>query len=98
MTQLESWSTRSGPGSAADPANERRRAVLAVLRAAATPLAMADLAADLVAREEGSAAEAPDYEAVQRCYVSLYHRHVPKLAAAGLVEFDADRRVVSLAG
>lgn len=94
MTQLESESGGSAPGPADGLANERRRAALAVLREAEAPLALADLAADLVARERASTA--PDHEAVQRCYVSLYHRHVPKLVDAGLVEFDADRRTVAL--
>ena len=82
------------PDSLSDP---RRRAVVAVLEDAAAPLALADLASDLVERERGPAGGDPDYEAIQRRYVMLYHRHVPKLVDAGLVEFDADRRVVALA-
>ena len=96
MTQLDSQFAASDPESAEGPSNERRREIVAVLREARTPLALADLAADLVEREEGPAAGAPDYDTIQRRYVMLYHTHVPKLVGAGLVEFDADRRIVSL--
>ena len=96
MTQLDSQFAASDPESAHGLSSARRREVVAVLREAGTPLALADLAADLVEREAGPAAGAPDYDAIQRRYVMLYHTHVPKLVDAGLVEFDADRRVVSL--
>ena len=98
MTRLESEPPGVAPGPGDGLANERRRAALAVLGEAAAPLALADLAADLVERERGPATGAPDHAAIRRCYVSLYHRHVPKLVEAGLVEFDADRRTVTLPG
>lgn len=96
MSRLESGSTGSVPGPADGRANERRRAVLDALLAAAAPLALADLAVELVERERGPSPGASDHEAIQRCYVSLYHRHVPKLVDAGLVTFDDDRRTVAL--
>lgn len=98
MSRLESGATASVPGPADGRAKERRRAVLAVLEGAAAPLALADLAAELVEREQGPSPRVPDHEAIQRCYVSLYHRHVPKLVEAGLVAFDDDRRTVALRG
>lgn len=97
MSRLEAGSAASVPGPADARARERRRAVLAVLEGAAAPLALADLAAELVEREQASPGAA-DHEAIQRCYVSLYHRHVPKLVDAGLVSFDDDRRTVALRG
>ncbi|QLD89390.1 hypothetical protein HWV07_10255 [Natronomonas salina] len=96
MTQLDSQFAASDPAVADGLSNARRRGTLAVLREAGAPLALADLAADLVDREAGPVAGAPDYDAIQRQYVILYHTHVPKLVEAGLVEFDADRRIVSL--
>lgn len=96
MTRLDSQFAAADPESVDGLSNARRRGVLAVLREAAAPLALADLAADLVEREDRPAAGPPDYDAIQRRYVMLYHTHVPRLVDAGLVEFDADRRVVSL--
>ena len=96
MTQLDSQFAACDPAVADGLSNARRRETLAVLRDAGAPLALADLAADLVEREAGPAAGAPDYDAIQRWCVMLYHTHVPKLADAGLVEFDADRRIVSI--
>lgn len=97
MTRLDpQWPVTADPEVADGLSNARRREALAVLREAAAPLALADLAADLAEREAGPAAGAPNYDAIQRRYVMLYHTHVPKLVDAGLVEFDADRRIVSL--
>lgn len=74
--------------------NERRRLVLAALRDEEGPLLLTDLARDVVEREPS--VEPPTDEAVQRCRISLYHCHLPKLAEAELITFDADRKVTSL--
>lgn len=93
MVQLES----AGSPSTVDVAtlsHRRRRLVLDVLRERGRPLALADLAADVVRAEAGRPDADPDYEAIRRCRLELYHTHVPKLAAADLVRFDpADRTV-----
>lgn len=75
---------------------DRRRRVVAVLRAAGERLTLAELA-DELARRAGTDpdAAAPDPE---RLRIGLYHRHLPLLERAGLVEFDADGRTVRLAG
>lgn len=97
MTHLEQTS-RTSPARGADTlSNGRRREALAALREAGEPLALADLAHDLVVGGRGAATSAADFDAVERRYVGLYHVDVPKLAAAGVVEFDAARRVVGLA-
>ena len=72
--------------------DRRRREVLAVLRGADRPLALADLAADLVRRERDGTPEGPDYEAIRRCRLALHHKHVPKLVEAGLVRYDPELR------
>ncbi len=59
-------------------------------------MAVADLADDVVRRETDRSPTAMQDER-ERIYVSLYHNHLPKLAAAELVRFDADRKLVELA-
>lgn len=90
MSRLEVTSGTEPPVS-----NARRREALRVLRETGEPLALADLAADLVGPAPQGAA--PDYEAIRDCRLVLYHVDVPKLAEAGAVEFDADRFVVGAA-
>lgn len=70
--------------------HQRRRRVLALLRGTDGPASLSEVAAELAADE---ACDDP----AERVEISLYHRHVPKLAAAGLVAFDADRRTLTLA-
>lgn len=75
----------------------RRRHTLRALRDTDSPLALADVAAEISAHEQPTATETPDWDNIKRIYVALYHCHVPKLEDAGLVEFDMTRRTVALA-
>jgi predicted transcriptional regulator len=75
-------------------ADERRRETLRVLREADTPLSVTDLAVELTGVGEPSTDQA--VERVRRRRVQLYHRHLPRLADVGLVEFDPERRIVSV--
>lgn len=90
MVQLE-----SSPGATPSDAvpevisDERCRRTLAVLRETDQPLALADLAGDLVREERGDDAGEPDYEAIRRCRLMLHHKEVPKLVEAGLVRYDS---------
>ena len=68
-----------------------RRFVVAALEDSGQPLALADLAADVAARDT---AESPTIERIRTIKIELYHVHVPKLAETGLVAFDRDRNVV----
>lgn len=80
-------------------ADERRRAVLDALSAAEQPVDVHRLAERVAARERrGDDAGRPPRDAVRRALVSLHHAHLPKLADAGLVEYDADARVVRTVG
>lgn len=74
--------------------HQHRRRVLAVLRTAGQPLTLTALAEELALRSDGDAGE----DETEGLRVSLYHRHLPKLADTGLVEFDADRKRVALVG
>lgn len=75
--------------------NRRRRDVLRCLRTAETPMAVADLADELVRRETDASPPAVQ-DVREEIYLSLYHYHLPKLADADLVSFDSDRKLASL--
>lgn len=60
-----------------------------------TPLDQVDLAQDLCLDGGARPSSDAEFEAIERCYVGLYHLDVPKMADAGLVEFDSDRRSVA---
>jgi|GEM_PF-3548467 len=96
-------------GDTMSPTTKRRRAALSHRRLSALRclvraddgLHLADLARD-VARREGTEREAKergpvDDDAAERIYVDLYHRHLPKLQEAGVVSFDAEARLASMA-
>lgn len=51
---------------------------------------LTDLADEVAAWEYESPVEALDKQQRKRVYVSLYQTHVPKLAEAGLIEYDPD--------
>jgi hypothetical protein len=78
-------------------ADDSRRHVLSTLCRAETPLSLSELAVDLVNTGNTPAGPGVEDDPVRSRKVELYHRHVPKLAEAGFVEFDADRRTVTLA-
>lgn len=79
-TDAEGWD--AVVASLADP---RRRAVLSVLADRDTPLSRAELAREVLARD-------PDLDE-EEVRVSLHHVHLPKLADAGVITYDASARV-----
>lgn len=77
-------------------AHRRRRHVLACLREYVTPMALADLADEVAILEhDATRLDGVPPEDVTSIYECLYHVHVPKLAAAGLVQYDQDRDAVA---
>lgn len=75
-------------------ANQRRRNVLRCLKDHTQAIAMVDLAEGVAFREnEETLSEIPK-ETVQTIATSLYHTHLPKLADAGVVEYEQDRDLV----
>lgn len=76
--------------------HHHRRETLSILRDSDRPLALADLAITLVRRQavEGGNVEAK--RQAEQLQIELYHCHVPKLEAAGLVAYDSERNVVTL--
>lgn len=76
-------------------ADERRNTVLAVLDARGEPVERTELAREVAVREADGAASA---EAVERLRAELHHVHLPRLAAAGLVEYDVEAGHVTYDG
>lgn len=63
---------------------ERRRVTLEVLTDWSAPVDVEDLAAAVAERE----ADGADESTVRRVTVSLHHLHLPKMAEAGVVDYD----------
>lgn len=76
--------------------NRRRRYVLSCLNEYENPMALADLADEVAARENGTPITQTSAEEVKRIYISLYHTHVPKLEAADVVRYSQDQDMVAL--
>lgn len=79
-------------------ANQRRRYLLRGLRHADRDVTLAELARKIAAWEIDRSVADVSNAAVERVHLSLYHNHVPRLADAGLVEYDREASAVSLAG
>lgn len=73
--------------------SERRRIALEVIETRRSPLELDELAA-LVATEEHDLDD-PTEKAVEQTGVSLHHVHLPKLARAGVVQYDADAKRIT---
>lgn len=77
--------------------NARRRYVLYYLREAGKPVEMGELAQELAAWENDTTVEDLTKQQRKRVYVSLYQTHIQKLSEAGIVDYDHDTGMVSLA-
>lgn len=75
-------------------ADRRRRHVLACLLDGDRAIALSDLAEDVAVREHDRPRIEIPKERAQAIRTSLYHVHVPKLADAGVIEYDRDRNLV----
>lgn len=74
---------------------ERRREVLRILSNRELSLTLADLADEVAVREHRTPIDEISAEDVKRIYLALYHTHVPKLAAGGVVDYDQEQDMVS---
>lgn len=74
-------------------ADERRRAALSVLADRDGAVELSELARDVVDLTEDEVA-GPSPDAVDRMRVALHHQHLPKIADAGLIAYDIDRKAV----
>ncbi|MFC6974537.1 hypothetical protein ACFQL1_07345 [Halomicroarcula sp. GCM10025709] len=73
--------------------SERRRLTLYHLERHLT-LSLPDLAELVAETERGKDVRELTGERIKRVYMSLYHRHVPRLEAAELVRYDQETDVV----
>lgn len=73
-----------------------RRRALAALQATGGAMSLDELAEATVARDEGVTPEVISADRRERTAASLHHCHLPKLADAGVVEYDlAENQVES---
>lgn len=76
--------------------NGRNRCILRCLRARDGPMALADLADEVAALENGTSPVGTSEEDAKDVYVSLYHAEIPRLADAEIVEYDRTQETVTL--
>lgn len=77
-------------------ADKRRRYLIHHLKQEDGPVSVGDLAEQVAAWENGKSVEEITSKERKRVYISLYQSHLPTLAKEGVVDYDADRRVVEL--
>ena len=67
-------------------AAERRRLALSILTEQPVSIDLAELAAEIAAREPGI--DAADEEAIERVAITFHHNHLPLLAEKGVINYD----------
>lgn len=77
--------------------NPRRRYVLYYLRTRDEPVRLTKLAEEVAAWENNTNRSDITEQERKRVYVSLYQTHVPRLAEAGLIDYDKDSGQIALA-
>lgn len=75
----------------------RRRYALYYLRTVGGSAELNEIARQVAAWENGIERRAVGRQQRKRVYVSLYQTHVPRLAEAGVIDYDAERGIVTLA-
>lgn len=75
----------------------RRRYILYYLRQSDEPVELTTLAEQVAAWENETDVDTITEQERKRVYVSLYQTHVPRLDEAGVIEYDKDSGMVSLA-
>lgn len=70
-------------------ASERRCRLLRALATAGGEQSVRDLAVQVRVEETGRAADRVDSDTVESTCYEIYDRHLPKLAATGVVEYDS---------
>ena len=77
--------------------NRRRREVLKYLLEAEETVTLGELAEQIAAWENNTEVNALNSDQRKRVYVALYQTHLPKMDDAGIVDYDQDRGLISLA-
>lgn len=76
--------------------NPRRRFILRCLIEQPKPMAMADLAMELTKWKEDLSKDQISNDQVRSQYIELYHVHIPKMEAVGLLSYDAANGTIDL--
>lgn len=74
----------------------RRRYAIHYLKQSREPVPVRELAEQVAAWENDKPVEALTSRERKRVYISLYQSHLPTLDEEGVVEYDADRKMVEL--
>jgi hypothetical protein len=74
--------------------NDRRRNVIKCLQDHGREVSLRDLAEEIAGTETGESP--PPSNIRDSVYVSLHQTHLPKLDDAGIVDYDSDRKIISL--
>ncbi|MFC4989730.1 DUF7344 domain-containing protein [Saliphagus infecundisoli] len=77
--------------------NRRRRQVLAYLLENEATVTLGELAERIAAWENDTEVAALSSDQRKRVYVALYQTHLPKMDDAGIVDYDQDRGLITLA-
>ncbi|MBX0293846.1 DUF7344 domain-containing protein [Haloarcula nitratireducens] len=75
--------------------NERRRYVLQYLREHGGPVELGDLTSEVAAMEYDCCCEDVSSAQRKRVYTTLQQTHLPRMAEASIVEYDADEGLVT---
>lgn len=75
--------------------NDRRRDALSCLSRHDT-VTLADLADELAEQKHGTTIDEIPPDEVKTVYMELYHRHVPKMEAADLLQYDQEQDCVTI--
>lgn len=80
--------------------SRRRREVVAALSDASSPIALQELATAVSTRvhgdgERAGAVRTDGSGSTDALVVALHHAHLPKLDAADVIDYDADRKAVT---
>jgi hypothetical protein len=76
--------------------NQRRRDALAFLKATDGRTTLSDMAEHIAAKENDVPVEAINSKQRKRVYIGLYQCHLPKMADAGIVDFEKNRGTIEL--
>lgn len=88
VTQNDETSTRSPDELLGVLEDEHRRTVVEVLAEEGRPIGLSLLAESVVAEMRDASVDAPTPGDVERVKVELHHHHLPKLDAAGVLDYD----------
>lgn len=78
--------------------SQRRRMVLYYLRQTGGEMTVKEISQEIAANENGISIDDLSRQQRKRVYVSLYQTHLPKLAEAGVIDYDRENGVIRLTG